>query len=218
MKEVRILVADDHKILRDGLCVLLTQQSEFHVIGEASDGQMAFEQAKSLQPDIVIMDIGMPRLNGIEATQRIRSEAPDCKIIGLSMRVDLRSVLQMFHAGAYGYIVKHAGYEELTMAIESVMNGQRFISPEIGDLVLEVLLHQTTNQMQMSYSNLTSREREVLQLLSEGYTTKDISSMLRLAVNTVESYRRHIMEKLNLHNIAKLTRFAIREGLTPIDV
>ncbi|HWE97171.1 MAG TPA: response regulator transcription factor [Tepidisphaeraceae bacterium] len=216
---IRIVLADDHQIVREGLRALVAAQDGMDVVGEASNGRSAVELSIEMSPDVVVMDIGMPDLNGIEATRRILSENPRCKVIGLSMHSDRRFLSEMLKAGATAYLLKDSAFEELASAIRAVVAGQVYLSPRIADAVVEGYLHGTGGGRQPSaFAVLTSREREVLQLVAEGQATKQIAASLHVSVKTVETHRRQIMEKLNLHSVAELTKYAIREGLASIEV
>jgi DNA-binding NarL/FixJ family response regulator len=214
---IRILLADDHKIVRDGLRALLEKQSGMEVIAEAGNGRTTVQIVQELLPDVVIIDIAMPDMNGIEATRQITAIAPDVKVIALSMHYDRRFVVEMLRAGAAGYMLKDCAFEELANAIRSVTAYRTYLSPEIADIVIKDYAHLLSKKELSVFSILTNREREVLQLLSEGKRTKEISSSLNISVKTVETYRQQIMDKLNIHSIAELTKYAIREGLTTLE-
>jgi two-component system, NarL family, response regulator NreC len=211
---IRIILADDHIMLRQGLSKSLQQEKDIDVVGQASDGYMAVDLVKDLSPDLVVMDIGMPELNGMEATRKISKDYPRVKVIALSMHSNSRYVREMFKAGASGYLLKDCPFEELLKAIKIVMSGKTYISPSIGDTVIQDYLAKTNEETSV-FSVLTPREREVLQLLAEGKTTKQIGQQLEISPKTIEVHRLHIMEKLNIDNIAQLTKYAIQEGLTP---
>lgn len=213
----RILLADDHKIVRDGLRSLLEKLPGMVVIGEASDGRAAVQLTKELSPDIVVMDLTMPYLNGIEATQQIRQNSPATRIIALSMHSDKRFVLQVLRAGASGYLLKDSAFEELATAIRAVNANKTYLSPPMADLVLKDYLQQLPKSGPSVYSLLTGREREVLQLIAEGKTTKETASLLTVSVKTVETHRQRIMEKLQIRSVAELVKYAIREGLIPLE-
>ena len=214
--KTRILLVDDHKILRDGISSLLKQYPDMEVIGEAADGRSALRLVKELSPDLVIMDISMPDLNGIDATRRINAEHPEVKVIALSMHYDKQFVSEMFKAGAAGYLLKDSAFEELEHAIRIVMDNKTYINPQVAGLVVESLASQPAHANQKAFNLLTEREREVLQLIAEGKSTKQIASDLNVSTKTVESHRRQVMGKLNIRNVAELTKYAIREGLTSI--
>jgi DNA-binding NarL/FixJ family response regulator len=216
---IRILLADDHQIVREGLRALVLAQKGMTVVGESSNGRGAAELAAELKPDVVVMDIGMPDLNGIEAARRILAENPQIKIVGLSMHSDRRFLSEMLKAGATAYLLKDSAFEELVSAIRAVVTGQVYLSPRIADTVVDGYLHGVVPGKQPSvFAVLTSREREVLQLVAEGMATKQIAAALQVSVKTVETHRRQIMVKLNLHSVAGLTKYAIREGLASIEV
>ncbi len=204
-----VLIADDHQIFRDGLRSLLQGKPDFEVLGEASDGQTTVSLTRELRPDVVIMDVVMPQMNGIEATQQITADSPAVKVLALSMYSDKRLVKRMLDAGASGYLLKDCAFEELTVAIDTVTSDQVYLSPRMAELL--------SNRSPSSGPGLTTRETEVLKLVSEGRTTRQIGDQLRISVKTVETHRKHIMDKLGLHSVASLTKFAVREGLTTID-
>lgn len=213
---MRILLADDHKILRDGLRAILSKEHDMLVVGEAEDGREAVALARSQSPDVVVMDISMPGLNGVEATRRVREASPAVKVVGLSMHADPRYVHALFDAGAVGYLLKNAAAEELVLALRAVIGGRTYVSPGVADLVVAALRGEDRRNP-VAPSHLTTREREVLQLLAEGLTSKEIAPRMGIAVSTVETYRRQIMTKLDVHSIAALTRYAIRHGLTSVE-
>ena len=216
---IRVLLADDHRLFRSGLRSLLQQRSDMEVVGEAEDGREAAEMAASLVPDVVIMDITMPGLNGMEATRQIASRHPQVKVIALSVHSDRRFVENMLKAGASGYLLKDSSLEEVVRAIKAVLDNQTYLSPAIAGIVVEDLLRRPPAEEggRPSLASLSSREREVLQLLAEGLSTKQIAARLFLSSKTVETHRRHIMEKTATGNLAELTKFAIREGITSLD-
>lgn len=210
---IKILVADDHKVMREGLRTLIEKQPGMEVIAEAENGRMALKLIKKLSPDIAIMDIAMPDLNGIEATRQIVAEAPGTKVIALSMHSDRQFVTRMMSAGASGYLLKDCAFEEVARAIRSVMARQIYLSPEIVSIVVKAFLRRSEPSDSM-LSVISPREREVLQLIAEGKTTKQIALRLHISAKTVDTHRRNIMDKLDIHSIAELTKYAIREGLT----
>jgi len=214
---VRIILADDHKIVREGLRALIEKRPGFEVIAEAEDGRTTVKLTKELSPDIVIMDIAMPDMNGIEATRRIIEQVPNVKVIALSMHSDIRFVVEMLKAGASGYLLKDCASEELTNAIRAVMKNRTYLSPDIADIVIKDYSRLISKENLSVFSILTAREREALQLLAEGKTTREIATLLKISVKTVETYRQKIMDKLNIYSIAELTKYAIREGLTSLD-
>ena len=211
----RVLLADDHKILRQGLRTLLEQEKDIQIVGEADTGRSSVELAGELAPDVVIMDVAMPDLNGIDATRRIAKAKPRIRVLALSMHSDGRYVRGMLQAGARGYILKDCAAEELTHAIRTVMAGQVYVSPGVTGTIVNDYVRQLTAADQPA--TLTPREREVLQLLAEGGSTANIAAGLSLSVKTIETHRKRIMDKLDLRSIAELTKYAIREGITTVD-
>lgn len=216
-KKIRVLLVDDHKMMRDGLRFILESCPEIEVIGEAGDGRSAIACVRELHPDIVVMDIGMQELNGIEAARRIRAEHSDVNIVALSTHSDRSYVLHMLSAGAAAYVLKDSAFEELHQAVLAVHAGHRFLSPAITGIVVEQAAQPERDGGTSVYATLGSREREVLQLLAEGYTSPQIGLRLHMAVKTVESHRRNIMRKLGIHSIALLTKYAVREGLSNLE-
>ena len=210
----RIILADDHAILRHGLSKLIQQQEDMEVIAQAGDGHSIVDLTRELSPDIVVMDIGMPDLNGIDATMQINRDFPKVKVIGLSMHSGKKFISEMLKAGASGYLLKDCAFEELITAIKTVMEGKTYLSPSIADVIVENYVRPSNQEEQSVFSTLSQREREVLQLLSEGKTTKQIGLALHISAKTVEGHRLRIMSKLNIDNVANLTKYAIREGLT----
>lgn len=215
---IRVFIADDHKLFREGLKELVNKQPQMNVVGEAGDGQSTFRMIRDVHPDVIIMDISMPDLNGIEATRQILAENPDVKILALSMHSDRRYVSQMLRAGAKGYLLKEAATEELATAVKTVCRNLTYLSPDIaGDVVDSHVRHRTEPEESSAYTVLSNREREVLQLLAEGNSTKETAGKLFVSVKTVETHRRNIMGKLEIHSVAQLTKYAVREGLTAIE-
>lgn len=206
---LRILLADDHAVVRRGFRMLLSAQPDIEVVGEASNGREAVEMAVALQPEVVVMDVTMPELNGIEATRRIARDCPRVRVLALSMHKDAVYVREILRAGARGYLLKDSGERELLAAIRGVSQGQGYLSPEVSEAVLDDYRKHVTNPIDL----LSSREREVLQMIAESKTNKEIATALSLSVYTVEAHRGRIMEKLNLHSIGELVRFAMRNGL-----
>lgn len=213
----RIIIADDHKIVRDGLRALLEKDAGVEVIAEAEDGRMAVRLARQMTPDVVIMDIGMPDLNGIDATRQIVAEVSGVKVVALSMHSDRRFVAQMFKAGASAYLLKDCAFEELSRAVKAVLANQTYLSPEITGPIMEDYVRHLAKSDVSGFSVLTPREREIIQLLAEGNTSRQIASSLHLSVKTVETHRQQIMSKLNVHSVADLIKYAIREGLTSLE-
>jgi two-component system response regulator NreC len=215
---VRIILAEDHRITREGLVNLLKERSDMEVVGEAENGREAVRLASELSPDLVIMDVTMPDLNGIDATRIITSGSNNTKVIALSMYSDKQFVQGMIQAGASGYLLKDCAFEELVSAIQAVIQGDTYLSPGIAGIVVRDYLNKLTTDRSSADTVLTSREREVLQLIAEGNSTKEIAARLSVSVKTVETHRRQIMEKLGIFSIAELTKYAIREGLTSLHI
>jgi two-component system response regulator NreC len=211
---IKVLIADDHQIVREGLRALLETEPGITVVGEAEEGRTTLRLARELVPDVIIMDVAMPDLNGIEATRQVVAEFPEIKVIALSMHNDRRFVLNMLKAGAKGYLLKDCAFKHLIKAIRLVYANKTYISDEIADLVVKDYLASTSAAEGLPSELLTAREREVLQLIVEGRTTSKIAECLQVSIKTVESHRHTIMLKLNIKSIAELTKFAIREGLT----
>jgi DNA-binding NarL/FixJ family response regulator len=214
---IKVLLVDDHAIIREGLRSLLEKQPEMEVIADTDDGRKAIELVRVLLPDIVIMDITMPGLNGIEATRQITAEFPDVKVIALSIHSKRRYVADMLSAGATGYILKECLFDELVQAIKAVAAGGRYLSPRITDVVVSDYVKRLSVSADSPFEALKTREREVLQLVAEGKSTKQIALELHVSTKTIEANRRQIMEKLNIHNVAELTKYAVREGLTTLE-
>ncbi|MEW6051714.1 MAG: response regulator transcription factor [Candidatus Zixiibacteriota bacterium] len=215
--KLKILLADDHRLFRDGLRTLLIQQSDMEVVGDAVDGPDAVVKTREIRPDILLMDISMPELNGIEATRKILAENAGIKIIILSMHADQRFVAESLRAGAMGYVLKDSAIDELLAAIRTVARNQRYLSRTIADVVIEDYIELSRERPASAYTVLSPREREVLQLLAEGRSTKEIAAQLDVSIKTIESHRKQIMDKLDIHSVAELTKYAIREGLTPLE-
>jgi len=214
---IKVLLVDDHKIVREGFKALLEKQSDIEVVAEAADGCTAVKLAQELSPDVVVMDIAMPDLNGIEATKKIKELGLDIKVVALSIHSSDRFINEMFDAGATGYLLKNCAFQELTQAIRTVAESKTYLSREMEES--GVGSNENGSEMpERSRSNaLSPREKEVLQLLAEGKISKEIASHLHLSVRTVDAHRQHIMDKLNIHSIAELTRYAIQEGITFLD-
>ncbi len=215
--KIRVLLADDHRLFRDGLRTLLVQQTEIDVVGMAEDGLSVIESAARYKPDVVLMDVSMPRLNGIEATRQLLARCPDVRVIMLSMHADHRFVAESLRAGALGYVLKDCEIVELVEAVKAVFRKQVYLSPPIAAALVHDYLAIAVNQPNSAFSVLTMREREVLQMLSEGLSSKEIAAALKVSGKTIETHRKNIMTKLNIHSIAELTKYAIREGLTPLE-
>ncbi|MBI4776698.1 MAG: response regulator transcription factor [Deltaproteobacteria bacterium] len=209
MNKRRIVIADDHTIVREGIRSLLEAREDFIVVGEASTGREAIREVEELHPDIVIMDVSMPDLNGLEATRQIKKRFPDCKILVLTMYEDKESIRQMLQCGASGYVVKKSAVSQLFDAIEAVLKGEAFFSPSISKIVLEDYI----KELDTSDRILSSREIEVLQLVAEGRTNKEIADLLHLSVKTVEGHKDNIKKKLNIRDTAGIVKYAIREKI-----
>jgi two-component system response regulator NreC len=206
---IKILLADDHSLVRQGFRMILTAQSDMQIVGEAGNGREAVELAEKLQPDLVIMDVTMPELNGIEATRRLVTAAPRTRVLALSMHKDSVYVREILRAGARGYLLKDSADADLIAAVRAVAKGEGYLSPAVSDAVLTDYRKHVTDPLDL----LTTREREVLQMIAEGKTNKEIATLLTLSVYTVEAHRGRVMEKLNLHSTGELVRFALRSGL-----
>jgi len=211
---MKILVADDHGVMREGLKAMIDNQPGMEVIGEAEDGQKVVQLAKQLSPDLIIMDISMPNLNGVEATRIILNENPDIRIIALSVHSNKHFVTEMLKAGVSGYVLKSSLFDEVLRAIQMVGDGDYYLSPKITDVVMDDYKYYMATLNKSSEIRLTTRERQVLQLLAEGQSTKQIALRLHLSPKTADSNRRQIMNKLGIFSVAELTKYAIREGLT----
>ena len=215
---VRVLIADDHAIMRQGLRAMLEEESGFEVAGEAGNGREALGLVAELRPDVVIMDVGMPELNGIDATRLIVRDHPGVKVVALSMHSERRFVTSMLEAGASGYVLKGAAFDELVDAVSAVHQGRIFTSQKVTDLLMTEFVRRLGRGEPASPTpTLTPREREVVQLLAEGRSAREIAEHLHISVNTVDTHRRRVLEKLDLSSIAELTKYAIREGLTSLD-
>ncbi len=208
-KKTRVLLADDHSIVRQGFRMILSAQPDFEVIGEAANGREAVQLAEELKPDVAVMDVSMPELNGIEATRRISEVSPRTRVVALSMHKDSVYVREILRAGARGYLLKDAMDTDLIGAVRAVARGEGYISPAVSEAVLSDYRKHVTDPLDL----LSSREREVLQMIAEGKTNKEIANELNLSVYTVEAHRGRIMEKLNLHSTGDIVRFAVRNGL-----
>ncbi|MCD4678263.1 MAG: response regulator transcription factor [Desulfobacula sp.] len=214
MKKIKIIIADDHSILQHGLCSSLEMEKGFKVVAKANSGRSAIELATLHRPDLVIMDVSMPHLNGMEATKQILEKNPEIKIIALSMHMEKIYVHGMMNAGASGYILKSCSFKELLLCIQTVLSGKQFFCREVKHLVTGSDGSLATDNMVSVFSLLSKREREVLQLIAEGHKSRKIAQKLNISVKTVDIHRTHLKAKLNIHSIAELTKFAIAEGLT----
>jgi DNA-binding NarL/FixJ family response regulator len=213
---IRILLADDHKLFREGIRSLFDQHPQMQVVAVADNGQSAVTLVRQHSPDVVIMDINMPELNGINATRRILKGNPKVKILALTMHSDRHFVLEMLEAGASGYMLKDADFEELIRAVQTLATNQPYLSPAISRVILEEVHQLSLNKTSAKLSALSLREREVLQLLAEGKSTREIATRLFLSAKTVETHRAKLMKKLDMQSLAELTKYAIREGLTSL--
>jgi len=215
---IRLLLADDHKIMREGLKALVEKEADITVVGEAETGKETVSMVQKLSPNVVVMDIAMPDLNGIEAARKIIKANPNTKVVALSAHADQHFIREMMAAGASAYVLKDTAYEELIRAIREVMKGKKYLSSDIARGVLDTYVKLSRPLSENpAFVVLTDREREVLQLITEGKSTKEIAGEVAVSVKTIETHRRNIMEKLNLHSIAELTKYAIREGVTSVD-
>jgi DNA-binding NarL/FixJ family response regulator len=214
---IRVLLADDHQMVRDGLRALLEREPGIEVVGEAENGRMAVQMVRKTGADVVVMDIGMPDLNGIEATRQIVALAPGIKVMALSMHADKRFVGEMFRAGAAAYLLKDCAFAELAGALRVVLAGQVYLTPRIAGTIIKDYVGRLSADQVSAFATLTSREREVLQLLAEGNSVKAIAGRLHISPKTVETHRQQLMHKLDLENLADLVKYAIREGFTSLD-
>lgn len=214
---MRILIADDHGIVRQGLVSVIEKQRDMEIVGQAEDGQTAVELARELSPHVVIMDITMPGLNGVEATRQIVSRNPEIKVVILSMHPDGRIVREALQAGASGYVLKSYLLDDLLKAVHAVMQGEAYLSPQITNVVVKDYVGASAPSDEKKPTALTSRQRQILQLLAEGKSTKQIAHILHISPKTSDAARRKIMNKLNISSMPELTKYAVREGLTSLD-
>ena len=214
MKRIRVLLADDHKMIRAGLRLVLEQQADIAVAGEADDGREAVSLADELKPDVIVMDVAMPNLNGIEASLQIKQSRPEAAIVMLSMHSDEGYILRALRAGAAGYILKDSAEADLVSAVRAVAEGKSFFSPKVSKILLEDYMRKLRKTgAEDSYDLLSAREREILQLVAEGKSSKEIANLLNLSVYTVETHRGNLMQKLNLRGIPELILYAVRKGI-----
>lgn len=214
---IKILLADDHNLIREGLRSLIGKDPSLEVISEACNGRMAIKLVEKLMPDIIIMDISMPDMNGIEATRKALAIKPNIKIIALTMHADARFVLGMMEAGAKGYLLKDCIFDELILAIGQVAAGHTYLSPQIADVVVKGYLNRSSpDTRHAGQTLLTAREREILQLIAEGLTAKEIAVHVFVSIKTIETHRRNIMQKLNMYSVVELTKYALREGIVTL--
>lgn len=215
--KTEVLLVDDHAMFRDGLRLLIEREDDMEVVGQAKDGEKAIALTEELAPDIVVMDVGMPGLNGIEATRRIVAAWPECKVIALTVHADQEVVARMLSAGAAGYLVKDCAFEELVSAVRTVAGGETYISPRLRGPDLDAYMRRIKRGSAEDVSPLSPREREVLQLLAEGLASKQIAVRLDISVKTVETHRSRIMNKLGIRTVAELTKYAVRQHLTSLE-
>ncbi len=211
---VCVFIVDDHEIMREGMCALLKKRDDIEVVGQASDGREAVCQVRGLNPDIVIMDIGMPSLNGIEATRQMVADNPSIKVMALSTHSDGHIIAKMLKAGASGYMLKDSAFSELTKGIDAMVQGNTYLCSKVSKVVFTDYIHMLTDPKWSGGDGLTGREVEVLQLVAEGNTTRKIADVLGISAKTIDSHREHIMNKLSIRTVAGLTKYALREGLT----
>jgi DNA-binding NarL/FixJ family response regulator len=215
--QTTILLADDHHIVRQGLRALLEAESDFHLVGEAGDGLEAVRLAESLQPNVLVLDLMMPGLNGLEVTRQVKKRCPRTSVVILSMHANEGYVLEALRNGAGGYVLKDSSAADLVQAVREAVAGRRYLSPPLSERAIEAYLEKAQSATLDIYETLTTREREVLQLIAEGHTNADIAARLSISPRTVEVHRANLMRKLNLHNQTDLVRFALRRGILPMD-
>jgi DNA-binding NarL/FixJ family response regulator len=213
---VKVLIADDHASFREGLRSLFEKEQGIAIVGEAANGNEAVELARNLHPDVVLMDITMPGLNGIEATRRIVAQREATRVLAFSMESDRRFIVEVIEAGASGYVLKEVRFQELVTAVRAVARGENYFSPEIAELIIRDYLKRIPEGLPLTHNSLTPREREMLQLIADGRNTKEIAAQYDISIKTVEVHRHNIMNKLGLYSVAELTKYAVREGLTSL--
>ena len=213
---IKVLLVDDHPILREGLRGLLERENDLEVAGEAGTGNEAVQLAGRLHPDVIIMDINMPDMNGIEATRRILAEDPPIRVLVLSLESDRRFIVEVLEAGARGYVLKDSFSDDLVNGIRTVAAGDTYLGPKITELIIKDYLQRIPDRQQLTFSSLTCRERETIQLIADGRNSKEIAAKFGISVKTIDVHRHNIMKKLNLYSIAELTKYAVREGLTSL--
>jgi DNA-binding NarL/FixJ family response regulator len=214
---IRVLLVDDHQLMREGLRKILENASGIDVVGEADDGRTALAAVAQFHPEVVVMDVAMKDMNGIDATQRLRKDHPEVKVVALSTHADKRYVQNMIRAGATSYVLKESASEDLLRAVRAAARGEHYLSPKITGCLLESWTVAQGSDSSTAYELLAPREREVLRLLSEGKSSKEIAAKLELSIKTVETHRRNITQKVGLHSVAELTKYAVREGLTTLE-
>ncbi|OFX13266.1 MAG: DNA-binding response regulator [Armatimonadetes bacterium RBG_19FT_COMBO_69_19] len=214
MARIKVVVADDHAIVREGVRMILAREQDIEVVGEAGDGQQALDLVASLRPQVVIMDISMPGMGGIEATQRVKTKHPEVQVLALTMHEDETYVFQLLRAGAAGYVLKRAAAQDLVQAVRAAAKGEAFLYPSIARKVVEDYLRRVeTGEERERYDGLTTREKEILTLIAQGLSNQQIAEKLYISIKTVQTHRAHILEKLGLHDRTELVRYAIRKGL-----
>jgi len=212
-----VVLADDHRILREGLAALMSREPDLDLVATAEDGPSMLQQVRAHLPDVLVTDISMPGLNGIDAVQRLRAELPQVQVLCLSVHDEDRLVLAMIEAGASGYVLKDGSFEELTLAVRQVMLGRIYISPALSGVMVREVRRRKTGVALVDSPTLTARERQLVQLFSEGYTTNEIAEQLHVSPKTVATHRENVLHKLQLRGVAELTRYALREGLSSLD-
>jgi DNA-binding NarL/FixJ family response regulator len=216
-KEITVLVVDDHPLVREGVVATLAREPDIRIVGQAADGRAAVRAVAELRPRVVLMDVAMPELNGVEGTRRVLAEAPETVVIALSAHADTSHVSEVLAAGAMGYVIKGGPAEDVVRAVRAGIAGNIYLSPEVASLVVDSYITRVTRETVTGAPALSPREREVLQLVAEGKSTKQIARTLEVSIKTIESHRHQIMHKLRLHSIAELTKYAVRSGLTTLD-